>query len=70
MNRKIYTIAESCNSTTFSYCIYIYMQPCNYRSTTDACGLAKVGHKIVTGFWKTDHIVTREINRISMSMLI
>ena len=21
---------------------------------------------IVTGFWKTDHIVTREINRISM----
>ena len=25
---------------------------------------------IVTGFWKTDHIVMREINRISMSVLM
>ena len=25
---------------------------------------------IVTGFWKTDHIVTREINRITMFMYL
>ena len=41
----------------------------SFWSLANALLLAHAYHKInVTRFWKTDHIVMREINRISMFM--
>ena len=38
------------------------------NKTVTMCTLYK--STFVTGFWKTDHIVMRKLNRISMSMLM
>ena len=51
-------------------CMYICMYICMYACMYVRMELCINKFTFVTGFWKTDHIVTREINRISMFMYL